>query len=262
LLEALGVVTGGVQRLRGWDTGAWVLGREDGVEVVATPASQVAIEAARAAAEVSLGPNVLDVVDGWLVSERIYGSHLTALELSRPRVLDDVASMLARWHASTVTMPAASMLDSLRQYVDEVESIDEAIAHAVTWAEGVLTELAEHTTPRVPCHLDVAANVIAAPNGLRLIDFDFAAMAEPAQELGQLLWEAELDERGAVRLLGAYRHATGIEVADSATWCLAAGVTWTVWALSPQRPYMARYARRSWERLQTHWAWGDRVPCG
>ena len=255
-----------MQHLDGWNAGAWVITRDDGVEVVASRASQVSMAATHAAAELSVGPRVLDVVDGWLVTERLQGVQLSALEMRRPCVLDALASMLARWHTSTVTLPTASMLDSLRHYANEaVDSVDVSIARAVSWAEHVLTELTEHTehtAQRVPCHLDVAANVVSTRQGLRLIDFDFAAMADPAQELGQLMWEAELDERGAVRLLGAYSRASGVDVAGSATWCLAAGVTWTVWALSPQRPHMARYARRSWERLGSHWAGGDQVPCG
>ncbi len=261
LLMAFGAAV--AEQMRGWNTGAWVLTGRDGEDVVATKASPAAVDAALAAADVSVGPRVLEVLDGWLVCERLYGSHLTPLELHRPPVLEDLATVFARLHSTPVALPEASMLDSLRQYVEEVgSSIDAGVARAVAWADDVLTELTAHTRRRVFCHLDVAANVIATPHGLRIIDFDFAALADPAQELGQVLWEAEIDQQGAAQLIDGYARTTGVDVADWATWCLAAGVTWTVWAMSPRRGEMTRYARRSWERLASHWAWGDGGPCG
>ncbi|MFL6289007.1 MAG: phosphotransferase family protein [Actinomycetes bacterium] len=261
LLQTFGASV--AEHVSGLGAGAWVLTGRDGEDVVATTASPAAVEMARAAADVFVGPRVLGAMDGWLVCERLYGSHLTSLELRRPPVLDELATMFARLHSATVALPTASMLDSLRRYADEAgSSLDVRVAEAVAWADDVLTDLTAHTMRRVPCHLDVAANVIATDHGMRFIDFDFAAFADPAQELGQLLWEAELDERGAVRLIDGYARQTGLEVAESATWCLVAGVTWTLWASSPKRAKMARYSRRSGERLVRHWAWRERGPCG
>jgi hypothetical protein len=258
-LHELGAELKDAERLRGWNNGAWLLRRPDGVDVVATQATDAVVNAAMAAGKASVAPRVLAAVDGWIVCERLRGPHLRSLEMSRPPLLKDLATTLARWHAVTVALPDASMLDSLRGYADEASgSLDADVTRAVAWADDALTELTRDVSHKVACHLDVAANVIATPQGLRLIDFDFAAMADPAQELGQLIWEAELDERGSAWLVDAYELASNAAVADWATWCLATGVTWTVWALSPRRPAMPRYARRSWERLRTHWAWPGR----
>ena len=57
----------------------------------------------------------------------------------------------------------------------------------------------------MPSHLDVMANVLSTDRGLRLIDFEYARSAPPARELGQLIWEGELDRRGADRLVSSYQ---------------------------------------------------------
>ena len=208
------------EHVPGLGTGAWLLTGRAGVDVVVTPATPAAIEVALAAADVAVGPRVLDVLDGWLVCERLHGSHLTSLELRRPCVLEELATMFARLHSTTVSLPAASMLDSLHQHTDQAAgSLDAGVAEAVAWADAVLTDLAADSMRLVPCHLDVAANVIATKDGLRFIDFDFAALADAGQELGQVVWEAELDEREAEHLVDAYARETGFEVqvAESAT---------------------------------------------
>ena len=195
LLKAFGASV--AEQMRGWNTGAWVLTGRDGEDLVATKASPAAVDAAMAAADVSVGPRVLEVLDGWLICERLYGSHLTPLELHRPPVLDDLATVFARLHSTLVALPEASMLDSLRQYAEEVgSSIDAGVARAVAWADDALTELTAHATRRVFCHLDVAANVIATPPGLRIIDFDFAALADPAQDSANCCGRPRSSSRG------------------------------------------------------------------
>jgi thiamine kinase-like enzyme len=107
----------------------------------------------------------------------------------------------------------------------------------------------------VPAHLDVVANVLATQRGLRLIDFEYAAAASPARELGQVVWEAELDRQGLGRLVRAYGTGAGVAEEATAGWAWITGVTWTLWALARQdTPVLQQYARRSWERLQHYWA--------
>jgi len=123
------------EHVPGLGTGAWLLTGRAGVDVVVTPATPAAIEVALAAADVAVGPRVLDVLDGWLVCERLHGSHLTSLELRRPCVLEELATMFARLHSTTVSLPAASMLDSL-------PTVEERIRWHRARAEALRRELA------------------------------------------------------------------------------------------------------------------------
>ena len=255
----------------GLGSGAWVVRASDGRSAVVTPSTAAATEALRRAGEVSVGPVVLGATGGWVLTEHLNGPRLTPVELSRPEVLNDLAALLARWHrtpsASLGVQPArADLLGSLRTYSAAAPSLDARWRRAIAWAEQAVAQLTGPSSQLVPCHLDVGANVIATPRGLRLIDFDFAALADPAQELGQVIWEAELSEASAVRLVEAYQGAGDTSdpeiVAAAATWCVAVGISWTVWALASDSPAMSRYARRSAERLASHWARPPSLTCG
>ena len=246
-LEPLPAVTGG----------AWVLRTRLGPDLVLAPADAVQAAAARAAAESDVGPRVVDHVDGWLVCEWLVGEHLTALQVRRPAVLRDLGAMLARWHATPVTLPVEPMIESRRQYATAAGSrVFPALARAIEWADEIESVL--QADQWVPAHLDVMANVLVTDRGLRLIDFEYARSAPPARELGQLMWDGELDRRSAELLVAGYpprgEKADGHQVAEAATWCVLSAITWTVWALARPGEDMQRYARRSWERLQSHWA--------
>jgi thiamine kinase-like enzyme len=133
--------------------------------------------------------------------------------------------------------------------------VPKALKEDAVRADAWETELADASDCRLPAHLDVAANVLATPRGLRLIDFEYAAAADPARELGQVVWEAELDRPGLERLVHAYGPDTGVAVEATAAWAWVTGVTWTLWATARRAdPAFERYARRSWERLLHHWS--------
>jgi hypothetical protein len=184
-----------------------------------------------------------------MVTEWLPGERLCALELGRPAVVDGVAELLRRWHLCSVELPPASMQAARADYVES------AGLPALPWLGAVdEAEQSLPASPRVPAHLDVAANLLMTEVGPRLIDFEYAASATPAQELGQLVWEAELRPPQADRLVHAYwgSGAGAAERASVTTWAWVTGVTWALWAAG--RPELAGYGRRSWERLTGHWA--------
>jgi len=150
------------------------------------------------------------------------------------------------------------MIDSRQQYAAAAgDRVSPALMRAIEWANDVEGDIDTAKNHGVPSHLDVMANVLSTDRGLRLIDFEYARSAPPARELGQLIWEGELDRRGADRLVSSYQPdapAGAPDVAAAATWCALSAVTWTVWALARPGDDMQRYARRSWERLAGHWA--------
>ncbi len=237
--------------LAGVSGAAWMVEARGGARTVVRRASADEISATRAAEEVGVGPRVLAVIEDWLVVEWLAGQALTTLELARPTVLDGVADLLRRWHRCRVSLPPASMGAARAAYAAAAEVSPELIAlvEAADRAERALP-----TAERVPAHLDVAANLVRTGQGLRLIDFEYAAAATPAQELGQLVWEGELGPEQADRLMDAYWEggAGGSERSAVTAWTWISGVTWTAWASG--RPELATYARRSWERVVGHWA--------
>jgi len=255
--------------LPGVSRGAWLLTRRDGSEVVASRATETDAAATAAAAELEVGPAIVGYVDGWLITERLVGHHLTPVELRRPPVLEDLGRLLARWHRAPVELKSARLSLARQRYaLSAGERLTAGPRRLIDWADGAELELTAQEVAPVPAHLDVVANVLITPRGLRLIDFEYAAAAGAARELGQVIWEAELGESSASSLVNAYLRATNPagssgrddQVAASATWSLVAGVTWTVWALSRPGAEMARYSRRSLERLRHHWAWPNGMP--
>jgi thiamine kinase-like enzyme len=125
---------------------------------------------------------------------------------------------------------------------------------AVGDANRLEQELSAAGRGMVPAHLDVAANLLMTSAGLRLIDFEYAAAADPARELGQVIWEAEIDGEGARYLVDAYGRDGDVTYEGAVAWSWVAGVTWTAWALShDDSVVMRRYGLRSWERLQSYW---------
>jgi thiamine kinase-like enzyme len=255
----------------GLGSGAWFVCAPDGRSAVAVQSTSAASDMTRIAGDSAVGPTVLGVHDGWVLTERLRGSTLTPVELRRPHVLREVAALLARWHSTPsgalrVEPATADLAASLRGYTAAAGTLDPTLQAEVTWAESTLDQLAADQAGPVLCHLDVAANVVATPRGLQLIDFEYAALADPGQELGQLIWDAELDPASADLLVDAYRAFssgdTPVTVAAAATWCVAVGVTWTVWAMASGGATMPRYARRSRERLASHWARAQPQGCG
>ena len=255
--------------LPGLSRGAWLLTRRDGSEVVASLATETGVTATAAAAELEVGPAIVGYVDGWLITQRVVGHHLTPVELRRPPVLRDLGRLLARWHCAPVELKVARLALARQQYALRAgERLTPGLRRLIDWADEAEPTLTAQEVASVPAHLDVVANVLITPLGLRLIDFEYAAAVGPARELGQVIWEAELSESSASSLVNAYLHATSRTdllgsddlVAASATWSVVAGVTWTVWALSRPGPEMAQYSRRSLERLRAHWAWPNGLP--
>lgn len=260
VLATVGATPEDVTPLRGVSRGAWLV--QGTSAVVASQAEEAQAAASIAAAACGTSPRVVDYLDGWLVAEWVRGEHLTPVQLRRPRVLEELAELLTRWHASDVVLPVLRLSDAREAYCRQGALPPEVLV-AVSWADEAERALtATQQRPPVPCHLDVVANLLATENGLRLIDFEYAAVADPMRELGQVLWEAELDRLASEHFIHRYAGPDAHQVAAAATWCAVAAVTWTAWGFAQPGLEMSRYARRSWQRLRHHWARPPDLPCG
>lgn len=246
--------------LRGLTTGAWLATAPGGDAWAVRPAGSLEVMATEQAAALRVGPQVRAAAGGWLVTELLSGTHVGALELSRPPVLEEVAALLHRWHRAPLELPGRPLAEARQTYLRRVEgaesSLIQALAPLLAEADRRESKLVRRPAGAVTGHLDVAANLLRTPAGLRLIDFEYAASTDPNRELGQLVWEAELSARSAHRLTDAYwrpveppsrRHR-----GDVAGWAFVVGVTWTLWAAG--QAGLRMWTRRSAERLRGHWA--------
>ncbi len=244
--------------LPGLSGGAWRAEVGDGPPCVVRGAGPLEIAATRRAASLRVGPAVRGSAEGWLVTELVAGPHVGTLELSRPAVLDDVAHLLYRWHRTALGAPRRPLHVARATYRESALVANPGLVEALAPWEAAAgrheTELLERPAGEVTGHLDVAANLLRTPHGLRLIDFEYVAAADPNRELGQLVWEAELSDASARRLTEAYWRPVGDaarHLLDVGAWAFVTGVTWTLWGAG--NPGLALWTRRSAERLRRHW---------
>ena len=245
-------------RLPGLSGGAWRADVRRGPTCVVRGAEPLEVGATRCAASLRVGPTVRGAAEGWLVTEHVAGPHVGTLELSRPTVLDEVAHLLYRWHRAPLEAPPRPLHVAREVYRERARMADPGLAQALApWdaaAGRCEVDLLGRPSGAVTGHLDVAANLLRTPDGLRLIDFEYVAAADPNRELGQLVWEAELSDASARRLTEAYWRPVGDaarQLLDVAAWAFVTGVTWTLWGAG--NPGLALWTRRSAERLRRHW---------
>ena len=154
--------------------------------------------AARAAAAVGVGPEVVAFVDGSLVTRFVEGTAVD--DMGEPATLQEVASLLRRVHegpAFPARFDAFRVVEAYR---------DTAAAHGVTTAA---YDRAKETADRIesrlgpqpgrPCHNDLlTANFIRSPDqGIRIVDWEYAGMGDRFFDLANFAVNTELDADGS-----------------------------------------------------------------
>jgi thiamine kinase-like enzyme len=181
-------------------------------------------EASARAAAVGVGPAVLAVLEEppALVFEFVAGEALTPAPLREPERIRAVAAALRALHGCE---PIAASFDSFRlveSYAAATrehggavpEAYEEASAAAVRVAAArasaravpYVRHTAERNSPkRVLCHNDLlAANFIAVPGGVRLVDWEYAGMGDRYFDLANFSVNNELDDDAEAAFLAAY----------------------------------------------------------
>jgi len=182
-----------------------------------------------------IGATILHAADGALVSRFLTGRVLSPEVLrDEPDVLDRVARLLRRVHESSQPFAAvcdpAAVIAGYRAGLDEVPAgTDDLIAR--------LDRLP--APPRlVPCHHDPwPENFLDTADGLRLLDWEYSAMGDPAWDLADVIVEAALDATATDRFLAAYADGA-VDPALRARVAAMAPVTdlsWGLWALVQHR---------------------------
>ena len=166
-------------------------------------------EAAVVAASLCVGPEVVAflVTEGSLVTRFVDGGPVPLDEMRRPALLGEVAAILRRVHDGPA-FPAR--FDSFRV----VEAYAEiALAHGVPLppgyaaATGTAASIERVLGPRPehPCHNDLLnANFIRSPDGIRIVDWEYAGMGDRFFDLSNFAVNHELDAGGDDLLLESY----------------------------------------------------------
>jgi thiamine kinase-like enzyme len=163
--------------------------------------------AAQVAAALAVGPEVVDFVEGSLITRFVEGRPVPVEEMRRSEVLRETASILRRVHEGPA-FPAR--FDSFR-VVDAYR--ETALAHGVRLpdvydeakvkADGIEQQLGAR--PQHPCHNDLLnANFIRSPDGIRIVDWEYAGMGDRFFDLGNFSVNHELSQEECDVLLGAY----------------------------------------------------------
>jgi thiamine kinase-like enzyme len=168
-------------------------------------------DACSRAAAVGVGPPLLASREDppCLVFEFVEGEPMAPEELREPEAVAKVAAALRALHGCE---PIAATFDSFRlvesyaaatrEHGGEVPAEYEEAHAAAARIEAALGAVVE---PPVLCHDDLlAANFIASPSGMKLVDWEYAGMGDRYFDLANFAVNNGLDDAGEVAFLAAY----------------------------------------------------------
>jgi thiamine kinase-like enzyme len=165
--------------------------------------------AASVAASLGVGPEVVAFLEpeGYLVTRFVDGEPVPPEEIRRPEALREAAALIRRVHEGP---PVPARFDSFR-VVEAYRA--SAVAHAVDVpgayedAKAVADRIEAWLGPQplAPCHNDLLnANFIRSPDGIRIVDWEYAGMGDRFFDLANFAVNHELDEDSERLLLEAY----------------------------------------------------------
>jgi thiamine kinase-like enzyme len=164
-------------------------------------------EAASIAAGLGVGPEVVDFVEGSLITCFVEGGIVPAEEIRRPGCLREVAGLLRHIHDGP---PFPARFDAFRvveAYRETAEAHGVRIPPQYAAAKARADEIERTLGPRPeqPCHNDLLnANFIRSPAGIRIVDWEYAGMGDRFFDLANFSVNHELSEDESDALLEAY----------------------------------------------------------
>jgi thiamine kinase-like enzyme len=170
-------------------------------------------QATKQASALGIGPRVAAMFEEppCLVTCFIEGRELTSDELRDPDVLTEVAHGLRAFHDSGLELPTEfQVYDVVREYADVAKSrggeLPDAYAGALERAGQIVKAVGDHPEHRAsPNHNDLlAANFLGSPDGVVIVDWEYAGMGDPFFDLGNFAVNNELGTDDTGRLLEAY----------------------------------------------------------
>ena len=173
---------------------------------------EVEAAAARMAASVGVGPEVVEFVEpeGWLVTRFVEGEPVPPDRMREPANLRRVADALRTIHAAPVIPGRFDAHRVVEAYRETAAAHGVDAPAAFDWAKGVADriEAARGPHPLVPCHNDLLnANFIDDGERLRIVDWEYAGMGDHFFDLANFSVNHELGEAQDRELLDAYAGA-------------------------------------------------------
>ncbi|HSS43344.1 MAG TPA: phosphotransferase [Solirubrobacterales bacterium] len=196
-------------RFAGEDLVVRLPGKDTGLLEIDRAAEKAAGELAASA---GIGPEVVAMLDDppCLVTRFVEGEPMSAAELRDPVTLAEVAGALRTLHSREERLPVAfSGFRIVEAYAARIAERGAEVPSSYEWAMGaahrVEATLVGPEHEPVPCHNDLlAANFIRSPQGVQIIDWEYAGMGDRYFDLGNFAVNNELDEGMEANLLGAY----------------------------------------------------------
>jgi thiamine kinase len=163
--------------------------------------------AARAAASLDVGPEVVDFIEGSLITRFVEGPPVTVEEMRRPETLHEIAVVLRRIHegpAFPARFDAFRVVETYRDTaVEHGVEIPPEYEQAKARADEIERQLGSR--PELPCHNDLLnANFIRSSGGIRIVDWEYAGMGDRFFDLANFSVNNELNDEDSDRLLDAY----------------------------------------------------------
>ncbi len=163
--------------------------------------------AAQAAADLGVGPPVVDFVEGSLITRFVDGQPVPVEEMRRPEALVETAEILRRVHEGPVfptRFDSFRVVDAYHEIaVEHGVRVPAAYREAKSRADQIEETLGSR--PEQPCHNDLLnANFIRSPEGIRIVDWEYAGMGDVFFDLANFSVNHELSEAESDLLLRAY----------------------------------------------------------
>jgi thiamine kinase-like enzyme len=163
--------------------------------------------AARTAAELGVGPEVVDFVDGSLVTRFVEGRPVPLDEMQQPDTLGEIAAILRRVHEGPAFPARFDSFRVVEAYRETALARGVELPAAYEPAKARADEIEEALGPRPvnPCHNDLLnANFIRSSDGIRLVDWEYAGMGDRFFDLANFSVNHELSPERSDLLLEAY----------------------------------------------------------
>jgi thiamine kinase-like enzyme len=167
------------------------------------------LEATRTAAAAGVGPDVVDFVEGCLVTRFVEGDPIPVDDLQREDVLAKVVRSVRAIHASPPIPSSFPVFRVVERYRDLAAErgvpIPAAFDHAQRLADRIERTFARNPMPETTCHNDLLnANFLRDGDHVWIVDYEYAGMGDPFFDLGNLSINNGLGEEPQETLLRLY----------------------------------------------------------
>lgn len=175
-------------------------------------------------AQQTLAPDVFDydVEQGWLLQPYYQAPSLQQMMLSPLSKATVLAETLSKIHNTRVDIPAWSMTERVEHYLQQLRSVNSAVAGQMSQKLAPMQPLLEDwLSYPVLCHNDLSMNHILMTEPVRVIDWEYAGIGHPLFDIASAIVVNELSDDVAVRLIAEYERVAHYQIDRQrlAQWC-------------------------------------------